>query len=610
MSDTASTGEPFRMRRHLGLHWPTLSVGFGLGALLLVLSVVQPFWAGNLITHVQNGQPVLSTLLIVIGVSVATALSSGIQQYVLGRLTEDSVAHWRNIFIESFFHLPLLGRQQRSGAWFGSRLVTDPPLIGRFVGGVIVQSVTSVLLAATSLIVLVVLEPIVVVIPLSFAVLSMVASALGAKAVGRDRLAVQQENSRMSDVMTRAVDSARLVIASNADPLVDRDLRRSVARARRHGVRLNIVHSLVGPVTMTFMQLAYASVFVVGGWRVASGDMEFPEFITFLMMFGLFQSAIQEVSTIPLGVSECRAALAHLSQISEMPRSMTGALPASGPGKDTTDAVRFASVDFGYDVGGARDLIDVSFRLPKRSLSALIGPTGGGKSTCLALMEGFFFAEAGSVHVLGREVGPQSISELRDSIGYVDQESVLVGESIRAMLTFGLPSEQGDPDLRRVLSEVGLWEWAKARGGLDAVLDDRAIQISGGQRQLIAIARALLRRPDLLILDEPTSNLDGFAEARIRKVLRRVSERTAVVMTAHRLSTILEADWIVVLERGRVAGEGTHEMLSTTNSSYREIVSSQSGETIEDLAATRAVDDIASSPYLRSRTGSARKVEL
>lgn len=568
-------GERFSMRRHLRLNWPTLALGLSLGALLLALSVIQPFWAGNLIAKVQESQPVVSVLLVVIGLSLATACTAGLQQYVLGRLTENSVARWRDLFVDSFLHLPLLGRQRWSGAWFGSRLVTDPPLIGRFVGGVIVQSITSTLLMITTLIILLNLDVLTVLIPLAFAALSIVASALGAKLVGADRLAVQQENTRMSDVIMRAVDSARLVIASNADHMVNAGLRQSIGRARKHGIRLNLIYSLVGPVTMTFMQLAYASVFVVGGWRVASGAMSFPMFITFVMMFGVFQSAVQEVSAIPLGISECRASLSHLSQIEEVTAPDLAVLPAAGAAPYRSDAVRFESVQFRYSVDSRGCLDDVSFALPERRLSALIGSSGGGKSTCLGLMEGFFFADTGTVHILGRDMTPQTAAPLRDSVGYVDQESALMGETIRSILQFGLPKERDDMVLRDVLKDVGLWEWVQSRGSLDAQLDDRAIQISGGQRQLLAIARALLRQPELLLLDEPTSNLDGVAEARVRQVLRRIATQTTVVITAHRLSTILEADWIVVLNAGKVVGEGSHETLMTTCSQYRELVASQ-----------------------------------
>jgi ABC-type multidrug transport system fused ATPase/permease subunit len=575
-------GRGFSMREHLTLNWPSLALGFALGAVLLVLSVVQPFWAGNLIAQVQNADPVAPVLLVVIGLSVAVALASGLQQYVLGRLTENSVAGWREVFVKSFLRLPLLGRQRWSAAWFGSRLVTDPPLIGRFVGGVIVQSITSTLLAATSLVVLLTLDAPTVFIPLAFAALSMLASLFGARFVGADRLGVQQENARMSGVMARAVDSARVVIASNADHAVEADLRTSIGLARRHGVRLNVIYSLVGPVTVTLMQLAYASVFVVGGWRVASEAMPFPMFITFIMMFGLFQSAVQDVSAIPLGISECRAALAHLSQIDEISKPHSDVLPRAHGDQRASDVVRFESVGFGYGAE-PRQLTDVSFAIPKGSLAALIGPSGGGKSTCLGLIEGFFFAESGSISVLGRDMTPRTAVSLRDSLGYVDQESALVGDTIRSILQFGLPpGASNDDDLLDALNAVGLTEWAESRGGLDGSLDDRATQISGGQRQLLAIARALVRKPELLLLDEPTSNLDGATEARIRQVLRQIANRTSVVMTAHRLSTILEADWIVVLDGGRVVGSGTHEVLISTCSQYVELVSSQT--TLADSA--------------------------
>ena len=297
------------------------------------------------------------------------------------------------------------------------------------------------------------------------------------------------------------------------------------------------------------------------------------------------------ISIFPSSLSEARAALAHLSEVCasselaqpkrdsahrpEEPSSTKPRIDLDSAGRSGGTAVQFRNVRFSYPSRDQVQLDGVSFSLPRGRLSAVVGTSGGGKSTALGLIEGFFFPNSGSVHVFEQEMTHDSAASLRERIGYVDQDALLVPGTVRDNLNFGADSPHPDATLASVLDEVGLWNWLSSRNGLDAQVGVNGLQLSGGQRQRIAVARALVRRPDLLLLDEPTSSLDGVAESQTREVLRSVGRNRTVVLTAHRLSTILEADWIVVLNEGRVEGQGPHQELMAGSPLYKHMVEAQ-----------------------------------
>lgn len=555
-------------------------LGLVLGISGLALALIQPFWAGRLIAQLEVGEPILSVLVVVIVMTILAAILAGVQQIILGATVEKSIASWRLIFLEGYFRLPLLGRQARSGGWYTSRLVNDPPHAGRFVGTVLVNFVESSVMLIASLCVLLWIDSLSIAISLGFAALSLVAALITARPAGRLRAEIQRQNSNMSQELGNAVSAAPLLLSVNGDGLTRGILASSIKSARISGTRLSVVHGVLGPITVTMMQVAYASVFVVGGWRVASGELTFPELITFFLVFGLFQTALQDVSGFPTSLSECRAALAHFSELELLSGDFaqaTYSAPGSTEFEPSQDdvAVSFSDVGFAYPASEAPVLAGVDLQVPRGMVTVLIGSSGGGKSTCLGLIEGFYLPNQGRVCVLGRELTENSVEHIRELVGFVDQSSLLFSGSLRDNLLFGSKSALPDELLFVMLDQVGLAEWVRVRGGLDADVGERGMALSGGQRQRLAIARALLRDPEILLLDEPTSNLDGPAEAQIRRLLREVAGARTVVLTAHRFSTIIEADWIIVLKEGVVVGQGSHADLLDSCGYYRALVEEQ-----------------------------------
>jgi ATP-binding cassette subfamily B protein len=243
------------------------------------------------------------------------------------------------------------------------------------------------------------------------------------------------------------------------------------------------------------------------------------------------------------------------------------------------NAVEFAEIGFHYEAAEDEEsnsiLENVSFQIPRGTRVALVGPSGAGKSTIFSLIERFYEPTSGEILLDGQNVKEMSLDTLRSQIGYVEQDAPVLAGSIRENLLLGR-AEATDEDLRQVLDMVNLTEVLnRDDSGLDAEVGENGIMLSGGERQRLAIARALLAAPPILLLDESTSALDGPNEQRMREAIDAVAKNRTLIVIAHRLSTVVDSDQIIVLERGKVVGSGTHSELVKSTPLYAELAKHQ-----------------------------------
>jgi ABC-type multidrug transport system fused ATPase/permease subunit len=387
---------------------------------------------------------------------------------------------------------------------------------------------------------------------------------------------MQGKIDRINQVLREQITGARVIRAFMRTGF-ERDRFRAVnADLTRVTVRVNRTFALVIPVLVSFLLLSGVAVMWFGGRLVSEGALPIGNltacFSYVLQSLLAVTLAVDIIISIPRAVASAERidqVIRAVPAITDPPRPVT---PAS-----VTGIVEFRHVTFGYPGGERPVLHDLTFVLRPGQTSAIIGGTGSGKTTLLNLIPRFFDATSGAVLVNETDVREQSAEELWATIGLVPQTAFVFGGTVASLLRFGQPAAT-DEQLWHALEVAQALDFvASMPGELQARIDQGGSNVSGGQRQRLCLARALVRRPRLYLLDDCFSALDTGTDARLRAALRADTRDASVVIVAQRVSTIMHADQIIVLDAGRIAGIGTHDQLLTGCGPYQEIVTSQLG---------------------------------
>jgi ABC-type multidrug transport system fused ATPase/permease subunit len=388
---------------------------------------------------------------------------------------------------------------------------------------------------------------------------------------------MQAKIDRINQVLREQITGVRVIRAFLRVPSEQRRFQAANADLTATALRVNRIFALAMPALMAILNLSSVAVLWFGGRLVSEGAMpigNLTAFLTYILQILIsVMMAVMMVILVPRAMASAERieeVLDAAPSVSDPPRPVT---PAS-----ITGVVEFRGVTFGYPGSEQPVLRDLSFTLRPGQACAIIGGTGSGKSTLLNLIPRFFDATDGTVLVNGTDVRDQGLEQLWSSIGLVPQRAFLFSGTVASNLRFGRP-EATEAELWHALSVAQARDFvASMPGQLDAPIDQGGTNVSGGQRQRLSIARALVKRPRLYLFDDCFSALDAATDARLRAALRADTRDATVVIVAQRVSTIMHADQIIVLDEGRIAGTGTHEQLLATCPPYREIVTSQLGE--------------------------------
>ena len=544
-----------------------------IGIIVQALSLLQPKFSGELIAGVQRHVPIVRIAVSLGVLIVLGAVLTAIQQALIGVTGEKTVRQVRAQMANRFFGMDLLSREKNSPAWYSQRITNDAELV-KAVPSQFLLVVQGVVLLSGSGWALLRLDPVFFLIVLIPAGCSVLFVGLAAKPIKMWQNNTQDATMQMTMTVQEAASSMRMLKAYDAVNEEKGKLQNAIRAAFTSGKKLIYLYSAVGPLTEILAQLGNIIAILYGAYLVASGQMEFTVLVMFLMYFSFFSTSTTSVVS---ALGQLQQAIVGDQRIEELfsirtePKS-SHVIPISF---EEAPEIRFEHVSHRYEPNHSASLTDVNFTMPSNKITALVGESGGGKTTCLSLLERFFDPSAGHVRVKGIDLSQVDITALRKSTSFVEQDPCILTGTIRDNVRLG-NFHASDAQISDALKEVGLQLGeANEHAMLDCQVGESGLSLSGGQKQRIALARALVRMPKLLIMDEPTSSLDGIAEESIAELLRKNLGDATIVYSAHRLSLILEADWIVVIKDGKVLGQGQHNDLLNCCEYYKRLIDAQ-----------------------------------
>jgi ATP-binding cassette subfamily B protein len=585
--DTGPKAKFSQLVPYLLEHKGALWVAMGLSVLGAAISLAQPLVVGQVITAVQAGGNLGPLVVVLVAVILGSAISGGFMYYVLAKAGEGVVFSARQKLAHRLLKLPIHEYDLRRTGDLVSRVGSDTTLLRAVLTQGLVDAVGGILVFVGSLIAMAIIDPLLLGLTLLMVVVAIAAIAVTARQVRSATTKAQQRVGDMSAAVERALSAVRTIRAARAEKRESDAIAKDASEAFKQGVKIARINAMITPIAGLAMNGAFIVVLGVGGYRVATGTTSVASLITFiLLMFQMIRplgQAFGAYSSVQSGLG----ALARIQEILDVPLEETEA-EARNAAKVVAlndNAIEFDNVSFGYAAPPvteaepnpeSREVLEqVSFAIPRGSRVALVGPSGSGKSTIFSLIERFYEPSSGQILLDGQAVTTISRSALRSQIGYVEQDAPVLAGSLRANLMIGSP-EATDEQLTAVLAEVNLTEvLERDKRGLDAEVGENGIMLSGGERQRLAIARALLSAPPILLLDESTSSLDGLNEQRMRDAIDSVAKNRTLLVIAHRLSTVVDSDQIIVLEHGKVIGIGTHSELVASTPLYKKLAKQQ-----------------------------------
>ena len=560
--------------------WPKRKILFFGLFLIMVRSLsglVLPYASKSLIDEVIPSKDTNSLTLLLLIVCTALLFQS-ISAFSLTRILSVEAQHLISILRakvqQKLLTLPMSFFDNNKSGALVSRVMTDVEGVRNLVGTGLVQLIGGSITAIISLIILIRINAqmtLFVLVPV------LIFAGIALKAFGYIRpifRARSKINAQVTGRLTETLNGIRVIKGFNAELQEEKVFIEGV-----RDLYQNVKKSLTATAFMTssstfLLGLASAGIMGMGGYYIMNNSMTYGEFVSFTLFLGFMIAPIVQMSNIGSQLTEAFAGLDRTQELMKIKEENDLQKRIIALDQIKGNLV-FKNVSFSYE-DDTEVLHDISFEAPKGTVTALVGTSGSGKSTIAGLVTAFLNPNSGIILVDGNDLSKVDLRSYRNQLGVVLQDDFLYEGSIRENILFPRPLAS-EEDLLGAVKGAYVNEFTdRFENGLDTIIGERGVKLSGGQRQRISIARALLAKPKIVILDEATSNLDTQSESFIQKSLAVLMSNRTTFVIAHRLSTIQKADQILVIEEGNILERGKHDTLIKAKGRYYELYTYQS----------------------------------
>ena len=576
-----------------------LLVGVGLLAIVSSgLTLAIPSFISRLFSSGTFKFPGMGMIGAFLGLILASGVATVFQHYYLQKVGESIVNDARRKLSRHLLRLQIKEYDERKTGDLISRVASDTSRLRTGFLQVFLAGTTGIPLILGAGVIMLVIDPVLLGTALMLIALMGLLIAVVSRVIQGTSLAAQHELGELTSRVERDMTAIRTIRAANATASESASLDEQVETTWQACLKVAKAESVVAPIANVGLQFSAIIVILAGAHRVTTGALSMAGLVQFGSLLFILLSPLGQMMA---AVSELHSSLASLERVNEifdlpqedevdvvnlLPQATLNlSAPALRRRRSRAPAIEFEDVYFTY---GAREfgtgleddpdslvLHGLNLTVPEGRRVAIVGPSGAGKSTVLQLVERFYDVDGGAIRVFGKDIRDYSREDLRRHLGYVEQDSPVLSGTLRQNLTLGIP-DVDDSSCLQALAMVKLdYLASRSPKGLDAVVGESGAALSGGERQRLAIARSLLSGRKILLFDEATANLDSHNERQIGDVLTNLRGNHTVLVVAHRLSTIMDADLIHVLEHGRLVASGQHHQLVEEVPLYRDLAKEQ-----------------------------------
>lgn len=559
--------------------WPRRNLVF-IGLILIVIKsisgLILPWQSKVLLDEVipnKDFSQLYTLVIIVLSAILVQAITSFLLTRVLSVQAQYLISELRAQVQKKILSLPISFFDNTKSGALVSRIMSDVEGVRNLIGTGLVQLVGGVFTAAVSLVILIKINPwmtLFVFVPLSVFGYIALRAFKYIRPIFRTRGKI---NAEVTGRLTETLSGVRVIKAFNAEEQEQMVFEKGVEKLYQ-----NVKKSLTATAFMTssstfLIGVATTGIMGMGGYYMIYGEMTTGDFLFFTLVLGFMIAPIVQMSNIGSQLTEALAGLDRTEELMNMTAEEDN-LQRTIYLTDLKGEIVFKNVSFSYDEG-KEVLHNINFTAPAGSVTALVGSSGSGKSTIAGLSATFLTPKSGMVTIDNQDLSKVKLSTFRQHLGVVLQDEFLFEGSIRENIMFPRPNAT-ESELQNAVKAAYVNEFTdRFDEGLDTLIGERGVKLSGGQRQRLAIARAILANPKIIILDEATSSLDTESEALIQKSLSELIKDRTTIVIAHRLSTIKKADQILVIEAGHIVERGTHQELINLEGRYYDLYTYQ-----------------------------------